>query len=506
MINLIIGALVGLLALLIRPGVNVLGRESSTPSTDPTDTGVALAAILSERGRTDKPFKVTSWSDAQRKIGARTNWNAIYWDAIESFFKTGGAVLWLSRIVGPASVLATANLDGPAAGAPFSLTINAVGEGDWYNGIRVSVEVDPADANGRRVVVTHNADSTVREESPYYTTQQELVDWSQASQYIRLVLGGEATMPAVVANVALVGGADDRASIVTAQRQEALDRFTAEYGKGNQVSIPGATAAAEWTIILEHARDFDRNAVLDYPDSPTEATLTTLADTARAVGRYGAAFWPWIRLPLAGSTSKLVPPSLAVAGKIAKQTAETGGWGQNKPVAGIRRGRGVIRAALDVSQVPADEDAVTRLNAAGVNVIRNFNGAVTIYGWRSLASESGDPNWTNFGHRRLYTAIATKADNVMEDFVFDEIDGDGRLFGQINGALVGSVMAPYYREGSLYGKTPEEAFRVDTGSEVNTEETIEAKTVGAVITFVPSEFAEEISIELVKNLISEGVS
>lgn len=485
----------------VRPGTNTIGRESSPPRTNPTDTGQAFAVGITERGRTGQWLKFTSWLDFQRECGSRQNWTTLAWDAVESYFRFGGAVLYFVRVVGPGAVKAHVNL--PDAVAAISLVAEAVGEGAWYNGVNVIVETDPANAAARRVRVTHDTDPTIIEASPYFATQQELHDWAaNRSKIINLNIGVSALMPAD-GNYNLALGNDDRANIVDAQRIAGLAEFDPDLGPG-QVCIPGATTAAAWDAVLTHAEGNNRSAVLDYPDTEDEATLTALADTARAHGRVGAGFGPWVVMPNVGGITKVVPPSLAVAARSAKQDSVTGGYGQNKPAAGTRNGRGILSGALDVSQSFSDPALRQRLNEAGVNLIRNLRGDVTIFGWRSLADSEVDVGWVNFGHRRMQTAIAAGVDSVMGEFMFDEIDGAGLLLGQLNGQIKGRVVQPFYDRGSLFGATPEDAYRIDTDS-VNTKETIQNRELHAVVTVVESEFAEEITVEVVKKQITEGV-
>lgn len=485
----------------MRPGVNVEGRESGAPRTVPTNTGKAFAGLVTERGRTDVAFKITSWAQFLRECGERFSWNAMYWDAVQAFFIFGGRELWVSRIYGAAAVRAFVNI--PDAAAAVSLIARAVGVGDWYNSLNVIVEVDPGDATARRVRVTHDTDTDVSETSPYYTTQAELRDWSENSAYIRLEIGGSALVPAVTAGLNLATGADDRASINDAARTAALNKFDIEWGPGNVV-IPGLTTSAGWQVVLDFAFENNRSALLDYPDTADEATLVTLADTVRGLGEVGLGVAGWLRMTHTGTTSKLVPPALAVAAKIAVHDAETDGWGQNKPVAGIRRG--TFPRALGVSQVWPDKDQRTRLNEAGVNLVRERRGIPTLYGWRSLADPESNAGAVNFGHRRLYTALSAKIDDLLEEFVFEEIDGERVLLGKVNGAVKGRVVDRYYKMGSLYGASAEEAYSVKTDDPVNTAETIQNRELHVDVTVVESEFAEEINVIIVKNLITEGAN
>lgn len=484
----------------MRPGVNVEGRDVTTSGTLPIDTGQAFAAVVSQRGPTGVN-KVTSWSQYLQDYGDRTNTNAVYWDSVQQYFQNGGKILYVTRLDGPAAAAATVNIDDAAVGAPFSLVASAVGTGTWYNGLNVIVEVDPNNAAARRIRVTHDTDASISETSLYYDNQLDLRDWASKSRYVRLALGASALMPAP-ATYSLAGGLDDAAGVITATKTNALALFVPELGPG-QVNIPAAVSAADWTAIQTHADATDRCAILEYPDTADESTLTTLASGARGFGRVAAAFAGWLVVPNVGGRNKIVPPGLAIAGKIAAHDAAFDGLGQNKPVAGVRRGQ--LLRALAVSQDFGDENKRTRLNDAGVNLIRQIQGGVTVYGWRSLANPTSDVGWRNFGHRRLQMALFARINALMEPYVFEEIDGEGHLFGEIRGQIVARILQPYYRVGSLYGASPRDAYKVSTDDPVNTPDTIADGQLNVSVTVVESEFAEQINVTVNKSTIQEGV-
>lgn len=483
----------------MRPGVNTLSRDSGGSATRPISTGVAAAGYIGSRGRTDQAFLVRSQAAALKAIGPRTNWNATSWDAIESYYLFGGRDLWLSRAVGPDAVKASANINGPGVGAPYSLTAEAVGEGDWYNGINLTFEAVGAT---RRVVITHDDDDTISEISPYYATQAELAAWSLNSEFVRFTVGGEAAMP-VAAAIPLAGGDDDHAAITTDEKADALARFVKSIGKGIQVCFPGAWVEGDWDAVLEHAELFDRNAILAYPDTGVEATLITLADTARARGRAGAGFNGFARLPLSGGGYKWVSPELIVCAKIAAWDSASAGLGQNRPVAGPKRGR--LERVQDLSQTWEDDDEITRLNEAGVNLIRYVDNVPMIYGWRSLVDSEADGGWANFGHRRLDTALKAKGERVLGEFAFEELSWD--VLKQAQAAITSRVVDPYFRFGSLYSENgiASEAYRVDVDS-VNDAETIQDRQLNVDVSLVEAEFAEELNLTLTKKLITEGVA
>jgi hypothetical protein len=485
----------------VRPDVNITEQEESPPLSLPTATGRLYTVIVAEKGP-NAIRDCKSFADFKTTYGDRTPQTARYWDGIESFYKYGGGALTIVR-AREDGVIATVNLDDDVAGAPFSLVSSAVGQGTWYNGIRFDIEDDPDNPGNRRVIVSHTTDDKVSETSPFAEDQQALVDWSQNSKYIRLALGASPNLPAVAADVPLAGGTDDFNTIVVDTRVEALAAFHADLGPG-QEAIAGATTIAEWNGILASCRDHRRDAVLAYPDTADEATLVTLAKQARGLGRYGAAFAGWLSEPGPANRPKLVSPELAVAGKIAAWDGESNNLGQNKPVAGPKRG--VLRGCLGVSQEWVDGDERTRLNAEGVNLIRQRPNGVTIFGWRSLADPVNDSGWINFGHRRLQVALMAKIDAVLESYLFEEIDGEGTLFKQIQGDVTSLVVDPYFQAGSLFGASAADAYRVVCDFTNNDAASILNREVHVDTTVVESEFAEEIDANLIKNLIPQGVT
>lgn len=483
----------------MRPAVNIRERDAGSPLTLPTDTGRTFAVVVATRGPLT-PYDVKSFDDYKTTFGDRTQQTARYWDGIESFFKYRGSALTVVR-ARKAGVIATGNVDGAIAGAPYSLIATALGQGVYYNGIRMAFEDDGA--GKRRVVITHLTDLDVKETSPFTDDQLTFVDWSQGSKILRFTAGADATLPVVAPAVPLAGGTDDQAAIVVADRVAALAAFPADLGPG-QEAIPGAVTQDEWDGILASAGVHDRDAVLSYPDTADEATLITLAKTARARGKFGAGFAGFLAEPGPAGRPKWVAPDLAICGMIGGWDADSRGLGQNKPVAGPKRG--VLRGCLGVSQTWVDGSVRTRLNAAGVNLIRQRPNGVTIFGWRSLADPDQEAGWVNFGHRRLQVALKAKIDAVLEPYLFDEIDGEGTLFKQIQADVVSLVLDPYFQVGSLYGKSAQDAYQCVCDLSNNDATTIQNREVHISASVVESEFAEEIDVDLIKNLIPLGVN
>jgi phage tail sheath protein FI len=477
-----------------RPGVSIIQRSTPPPRSTAVDTGVWFVTGLTDAGPLS-PVLIGSMADYERIFGLRTAYSVLY-DALDTYFREGGARAYISRIVGPAAVVASKNLLD--AGAGISLVVTALGPGSFYNAIKVGVRA--GGAGGTFVLFVQDSTNTEVETSPDLASQAAAVLWSANSSYIRVALGVTALNPAVVAAGALAAGADDRTNITDAQRQAAIDRFTSDLGIG-QVSEPGNTTDTAHTRLLAHAYANRRSAILDAPDTPTVGTLKTSASAARAGNqRFGGMWWPWNTAPgYVAGTTRSVPPSALVAAICARNDAR--GVTVSDPGAGDN---GVAQFVYALSQPAVDDTTRQQLNDAGVNVIRSVFTGVRVYGWRSLVDPIVDPEWRSFGTARLYMSIAGEGANIAETFLFDKIDGQGKKIAEFNGALSG-MLQRYWNRGDLYGATALEAFFVDTGDQVNTPARIANNELHAVLNVKMAPFAEFVQIEIVKRAISESV-
>jgi phage tail sheath protein FI len=488
----IIGALFAMFAAL-RPGLQVLVKNSPSPRSAPTDTGVWFVTGLTDAGAANTPIDIFSTDDFNTKLGGRVSYSGLY-DSIDTFFREGGAHAVVSRVVGPAAVRATRNLlDGAAA---VSLTVTAIGPGTYYNALKIQV-IAGVGAGTYRILVL-DANNNTLEQSYDLTTQVDAQTWSQFSNYVRITVGASANPPVVAAAANLAGGADDRANIVDAQWQAALDAIPSALGPG-QVSAPGRTTAAGHLQLLAHAAAKNRFALLDLADTPSSATLTA-ALAADGHSRYGMTFAPWVIVPgVVANTQRTVPPSALAAGAIARTDAQ---FGPDTPAAGAR---GIANFAIGLSQPAWDATTRDALNTAGVNVIRQFPNDFRIYGWRSMADPNADPSWVDAGVPRLLMAIVNEAMQVGETFMFDVIDGQGRTLSAYAGAL-SAVCQRFFNEGNLYGASAADAFNVDVGPTVNTPASLAGNELRANIAVRPSPDAELITINIVNVPITQEVS
>lgn len=259
------------------------------------------------------------------------------------------------------------------------------------------------------------------------------------------------------------------------------------------VAIPGVTTTAEQVAVIDHCEDLkDRFAVLDgtQTDSFTELEIrggtAGTDDTPDTPGTkyssYAAIYFPWIKVfdpaqKLMEPTKDgniIVPPSGHIAGVYARVGGERGS--HKAP------GNEVIRGALDV------EHRLTKahqkgLNPKGVNVIRSFDSNIKIWGARTLG---GDDNgeFRYISTRRFFNFLRESIDEGTQFVVFEP--NSPALWQRIKRS-VGDFLLRQWRDGALFGETPDKAFFVRCDEETNPPEVREA---GQVVT--------EIGVAIVK--------
>lgn len=283
--------------------------------------------------------------------------------------------------------------------------------------------------------------------------------------------------------------------------QAAVDKFTIDLGPG-QVSSPGRTTSAQRLILGTHAANNNRVFVGAVTNTGTLATLVADAVVTGASldsDRVSSLFGPWITVPVAGGggATRTISPEGIVAAAMSRNDARN--VSPNQPSAGEF---GVSDIALDVAFSFSDADRAT-LNSNGINLLRSMYNGVRLYGYRTLADPSADDLFVNLGNARLLMAIQAEIGAIAERFVLRQIDGARTTISEFGGAITG-VLIPFWTSGALYGATAGEAFKVDVGPNVNTDDTIKARELHANIQLRMSEFAEEVIIDLVK--VSTGES
>jgi hypothetical protein len=427
------------------------------------------------------------------------------YDSVEMFFAEGGNRLYIGRVYGDDAVEATVTLSDSVPATVLVVTARGVGE--WANNLDITIRThteDPDIATGSfRIRVVNETTNEVLYESYDLVNLQAALDWAFTNPLVSIA-GSVGTGDPVAGTFDLITGANDVVGIDNTSWQRALDSLSYTLGPGILVA-PGATTSAIYNMVAEAARRDLRVAFLDGADTPTASTLLAAAagvvDGSLTRSRYAGFFAPWLYMSgITSSSVRKVPPSPAVAGRFARNMAS--GQSANQPAAGEL---GALRSVLDLTQVYTDDER-QQLNEGGVNIIRDIYGVHKVYGWRTVVNPVNDPRWIALSNSILHRQIVSQANAVGERYIFRQIDGHGHLIGEFAGALIGNVCMPLYQEGSLFGNSPSEAFKVDVGPSVNTAATIANNELRAIISVRMSPFGEEVNIEIVKYLLTEEIA
>lgn len=287
---------------------------------------------------------------------------------------------------------------------------------------------------------------------------------------------------------------------------DALALFTKGLGPGQvaaPLDTPGATTYGK---LLDHAVANNRWAVMDVSLADnTEAEIATKAGLVPSTANkdeFGALFGPWHEIPgpagTIGGAARQVPASAATCALLNR----VDGLGNpNRAPAGrdfpLQYVTGFVYDILDA-------DVETLLTAGANSYIEKY-GVLQLYGFQTARVASpDDPFWqANCSRGRMW--LTAQAQLVGEQFMFKPIDGRGVLAGAFKRALEGVCLNLYGVDG-LFGETAAEAFSVETGVSVNTDETIAAGELHGTAEVVFSLHAKSVVIDLVSVPVTGSVS
>ena len=488
----------------MRPAVNIGTLESASSTPIPTDVGHGFAIGVTESGP-DVPTlensvrNIDEYGTVYAPSGRTYLPGQVMYDAADEYYKQGGSALTVSRVTGAAAKAATIVVPDNAAAPVLNITVK--GKGLWGNGLSAVVNVAAQNpdipANNYRLQVVRKSDGAILEESGDLPDTASAMAWSLTSQYFD-VKGGTSILIPVHGTYDGTTGADDIPGITNVQWQAAHDALGVDQGPGI-LMVPGATTDPIHKISAEHVRTHGRVAFLDGPDTPVAATLVASSKAVTdSIGRsrFCAVFAPW---PITAEFGFKVPPSASVAGKFSGNMSA--GISSNEPAAGEN---GILSNVLGFTQTYSDADRQL-LNDNGVNVLRMVYGTPKVYGWRTTANPVADKKWIALSNSILHRQIIALANAVGERFIFRQIDGEGHLFSDFANALVAHVCGPLFDLGALFGNSPAEAFKVDTGPGVNTPTTIANNQIVANMHVRMAPFGEEVDIYIIKYLVTDTI-
>jgi hypothetical protein len=196
--------------------------------------------------------------------------------------------------------------------------------------------------------------------------------------------------------------------------------------------------------------------------------------------RFAALYYPWISVldPNSGNGAKKlsIPPSGHMAGI----------WARNDDTRGVWKAPAneVVRGALDVD-VKVTKGEQDLLNPIGINCIRPFGlRGIRVWGARTLSS---DPSWRYVNVRRLFNFVEESILDGTQWVVFEPNDID--LWARVKRTIYAFLLG-LWRQGALFGATPEQAFYVKCDEETNPPESVDEGKLVVEIGIAPVKPAE----------------
>lgn len=267
--------------------------------------------------------------------------------------------------------------------------------------------------------------------------------------------------PKNISATALAGGVNDSPNTLLPSHYKNALSLLSVIDDVNMVAIPDRTDADVQQAVIAHCVNMqDRFAILDSKrGAPLFGTGSVEVQRASAETQNGfaALYYPWLQVsPAIGDKPILVPPSGHVAGIYARIDNNRG---VHKAPAGTEA---LVNGALGVERTMSDVDQ-GQLNLQGINVIRVFQtgGRPTVWGSRTTAS---DKNWQYVNIRRLFLFLEESIQEGIRWAVFEP--HNPALWAKLK-RTISAFLLQQWRDGALFGNTPQEAFYVRIDETLN---------------------------------------
>jgi phage tail sheath protein FI len=498
----------------LTPGVYVEEVPSTSKPIEGVGTSIAAFVGLAPGGPVNTPMRLSNWTQFAKIFGDPNEPdNGPFMDgaylahSVYGFFQNGGSLCWVVR-VGEAGGAVRPRAALPAASDKELVPFTAEAADGVDGPIKVEVSEEPAAGEGAeptyRVVVSAGSEKEEHEGLTIKKGRQNIATKvNSASKLIKI------TESSAVPEAQKAVATGSYTLSTPSAKPEKLKPTDFEGDVAKRSGMGGLAAVDEVTMVVmpdlmtvgingddTQLRDLqgkmiahcenagDRMAILDTPPSllPQEV-LEWRMNTAGYDSKFATLYYPWIEVmdPLTNQPM-LVPPSGHVAGVWCRTDSNRGVHKApaNEVVMGVN--------GLGFQVTHAEQGG---LNKVGINCIRSFPGrGIRIWGARTLSS---DPEWRYINVRRLFNYIA---ESIMEGTAWSVFEpNDETLWLQLRVAA-SSFLTRVWRDGALFGSTPEEAFYVKCDSETNPPEVIEAGQVICEIGICPVKPAEFVVFRL----------
>jgi phage tail sheath protein FI len=509
----------------LSPGVYIEEVPSGSAALSAGATAVAAFVGFTEKGPTDdpsdpdglKPRLVTNWAQFEGLYGGFTE-DAMLPHAVYGYFNNGGSVAYIVRVLStePAQEPSTLQLPSTdnALGKALEITTKAPDpERKLAVHIEPAAETDDEDApEAFNLIVTEAGEIVESYEGVTLAAGDKNVATAlAASEKLEVKLGEKASaaeatilaaaalktgsyplvapapLPVPVKPKAFAGSETNRTGInglVIAEDVTMVmvpDLITAAKNKETGEVDLNMWKSVQTALINHCEGQANRMAILDAPPGMSVQQMKEWrADVAMYDSMFAAMYYPWIKVdnPAAtgADTEIFVPPCGHMAGLWAQTDDTRGVW---KAPANV-----VVRGALDV-ELPITKTEQGLLNPIGINCIRPFGTrGIRVWGARTLSS---DTDWVYINVRRLFNMVETTILNGTQWVVFEP--NDQKLWAGVKRTL-NSFLRGLWRDGALFGATPDQAFFVKCDAENNPPDSIDQGKLIVEVGIAPVKPAE----------------
>ncbi|VVB94590.1 Uncharacterised protein [uncultured archaeon] len=509
----------------LSPGVYVEEKSSGVKPIEGVGTSTGAFVGIAEKGPIGQANFIANWTQFVNIYGAYTA-NAYLAYAVYQFFSEGGTRCYVVRtchytdIATPSSkstVASTGTLNDDATPPVASLKFTATEMGTWGN--KISIEAKAATnttpTGGFKLVVKFGGSVQETFDNLTMANVLSLVD----SAYFDIEkVGATPNAPKIGSSLTLAGGnngdfgSDGKSTLTVADFEGDAKAMNGLHAFDvvddiNIVAIPDSLKISSTgprdAVIKGYSYCQNRNDCFFIADPPFGFSPTTIKNYKEAQGdwsgqnafnsSFAALYYPWVIMsdPLSGGKIS-VPPSGAIAGTYAHTDSVRG---VHKAPAGITDG--YLDSASGIERIITKSEHDT-LNPTGIDVIRSFpSSGIVVWGARTL---SADAEWKYINIRRLFLFLEKSINNGTQWVVFEP--NSPALWGSVIRNITAFLLR-VWRDGALFGSTPEEAFYVKVDAENNPPEVRDAGQLIIEVGVAPVKPAEFVIIRIQQKTLSK---
>lgn len=468
------------------PGVYVHEVPLQTPAGihfSPVDTGFVGIA---PRGPVGEAVLVTSWQDYMNKFARGLSpflEDAYLSYCIYGYFLNGGSVAWVVRVTDGGEDTATVTLDD---GMEVDIVkVDALDPGAWGNKLEVNFTVN--EVNSANYDLEVKLDGEVVEVFKNMSLDENEARFMEnlingISRFIKVEVLSTESIGSVGVDVSLEGGNDGGSP----GDQDYIDAFE-HFNFVEMLGIIVCPESQEEAVItggIDYCRDTRKDATFFAEGEEIADKDAIKALSTSLASDYRSLIYPWIEVndPLSKSSSprKWIPASGHYAGIVSRIA-------NNRHIYKAPAGTDAfVRGAIKLKTRVLDTEQAD-LNAAGVNVIREFtNYGIVVWGAR-VKPDTEDEGLLYLNHRLGLNYIKNWLRINTQWAVFEVNNPD--LWRRLT-VFCKSFLLTEYEKGGFKGETPAETFFVKCDAELNQPDTVKEGKVFVEIGVAIAEPAE----------------